>query len=166
MAFTCSVCGMTSYHPKDEEESYCGNCREWVLPKRTISDEDLDEVSKYARLTECMTVYHGHDVPTVEINLTDRAPEGIKKLMLEQESFVDCRIVWKRRGLYVDFYDHRLEVGGTFNTAHEAGALFAHACHMAYFGYRRRLYDMVFAFIYAREQLRRARERSLKWLLS
>ena len=26
VAFTCRLCGMTSYHPKDEEQGYCSAC--------------------------------------------------------------------------------------------------------------------------------------------
>jgi hypothetical protein len=28
-SITCPKCGMTSYHPKDIEEQYCGNCHQW-----------------------------------------------------------------------------------------------------------------------------------------
>ena len=30
MPFTCPKCGMTSHHPKDEEERYCGNCHAFM----------------------------------------------------------------------------------------------------------------------------------------
>lgn len=30
--FTCPRCGMTSAHPKDVEEGYCGNCHDWTRP--------------------------------------------------------------------------------------------------------------------------------------
>jgi hypothetical protein len=29
-SITCPVCGMTSYHPKDVEHAYCGNCHEYT----------------------------------------------------------------------------------------------------------------------------------------
>jgi hypothetical protein len=29
MAFTCPDCGLTSHHPKDEENQYCGNCHDF-----------------------------------------------------------------------------------------------------------------------------------------
>ncbi len=29
MAYTCPDCLRTSYHPRDEEERYCGNCHEF-----------------------------------------------------------------------------------------------------------------------------------------
>jgi len=32
-SITCPECGMTSYHPKDIEEGYCGNCHDWTTPK-------------------------------------------------------------------------------------------------------------------------------------
>jgi predicted ATP-dependent serine protease len=28
--FTCPRCGMTSAHPKDVEQGYCGNCHDWT----------------------------------------------------------------------------------------------------------------------------------------
>lgn len=28
--FTCPRCGLTSYHPKDAEQGYCGACRDWT----------------------------------------------------------------------------------------------------------------------------------------
>lgn len=30
MAFTCPRCGMTSHHPDDQREGYCGNCHDWT----------------------------------------------------------------------------------------------------------------------------------------
>lgn len=30
MSFTCPICGMTSNHPRDEAEGYCGNCHDWT----------------------------------------------------------------------------------------------------------------------------------------
>ena len=32
MSFTCPRCGMTSHHPKDEEQGYCGNCHDFTAP--------------------------------------------------------------------------------------------------------------------------------------
>jgi hypothetical protein len=29
-SFTCPACGMTSYHPDDVANSYCGNCHEFT----------------------------------------------------------------------------------------------------------------------------------------
>lgn len=28
--FTCPKCGLTSAHPTDVEQGYCGNCHEWT----------------------------------------------------------------------------------------------------------------------------------------
>jgi hypothetical protein len=28
--FTCPRCGMTSHHPTDIEQAYCGNCHDWT----------------------------------------------------------------------------------------------------------------------------------------
>lgn len=36
-SITCPICGMTSYHPEDIRNSYCGNCHWWT------SDPDLVE---------------------------------------------------------------------------------------------------------------------------
>jgi hypothetical protein len=27
---TCPLCGMTSYHPEDIRQGYCGNCHDWT----------------------------------------------------------------------------------------------------------------------------------------
>lgn len=37
MAFTCPACGMTSHHPTDAAEGYCGNCHDWTA--RPATDE-------------------------------------------------------------------------------------------------------------------------------
>lgn len=38
--FTCPVCSMTSYHPKDIEYGYCGNCHEFTgEPSRLPGDD-------------------------------------------------------------------------------------------------------------------------------
>lgn len=29
-SITCPRCGMTSWHPKDVEEGYCGHCHAWT----------------------------------------------------------------------------------------------------------------------------------------
>lgn len=39
-SITCPQCGMTSYHPKDVEHRYCGNCHQYhdmMQPPRVIS---------------------------------------------------------------------------------------------------------------------------------
>jgi plasmid maintenance system antidote protein VapI len=48
MSFTCPRCGMTSAHPEDERQGYCGNCHaftgedfdpDWVIsPGETLRD--------------------------------------------------------------------------------------------------------------------------------
>jgi hypothetical protein len=30
MSFTCPRCGLTSYHPRDIADGYCGNCHDWT----------------------------------------------------------------------------------------------------------------------------------------
>jgi hypothetical protein len=32
MSITCPKCSMTSYHPEDEAQGYCGNCHEFTSP--------------------------------------------------------------------------------------------------------------------------------------
>lgn len=32
-SITCPVCAMTSYHPVDIAEGYCGFCRDWTSPR-------------------------------------------------------------------------------------------------------------------------------------
>ena len=34
MSFTCPKCHKTSYHPKDEEHGYCGNCHDFTGPMK------------------------------------------------------------------------------------------------------------------------------------
>lgn len=35
MSITCPRCGITSQHPTDEREGYCGRCHDWtVVPVR------------------------------------------------------------------------------------------------------------------------------------
>jgi len=33
-SITCPVCEMTSYHPTDIAEGYCGHCHDFTSPKR------------------------------------------------------------------------------------------------------------------------------------
>lgn len=37
--FTCPQCGMTSHHPKDVEEGYCGNCHAFTGPQADLAPE-------------------------------------------------------------------------------------------------------------------------------
>lgn len=39
-SFTCPRCGMTSYHPKDVEEGYCGNCHAWTREGMPIAEPE------------------------------------------------------------------------------------------------------------------------------
>ena len=32
-SITCPVCGMTSYHPRDIKEGFCGKCDDWTTPR-------------------------------------------------------------------------------------------------------------------------------------
>lgn len=32
-SITCPRCGMTSHHPTDVAEGYCGNCHDWTSPR-------------------------------------------------------------------------------------------------------------------------------------
>jgi hypothetical protein len=34
VTFTCPRCGMTSHHPTDDLEGYCGNCHDWTRADR------------------------------------------------------------------------------------------------------------------------------------
>ena len=44
-SITCPRCGMTSYHPIDVREGYCGNCHDWTtwhaLPPGTSAKAHL-----------------------------------------------------------------------------------------------------------------------------
>jgi len=33
-SITCPRCGMTSYHPEDIRQGYCGNCHDWTSEPR------------------------------------------------------------------------------------------------------------------------------------
>jgi hypothetical protein len=35
LGFTCPRCGMTSYHPRDLQEGYCGNCHDFTGKQQT-----------------------------------------------------------------------------------------------------------------------------------
>lgn len=37
-SITCPVCGMTSYHPTDIAEGYCGNCHSWTSDGSDIAE--------------------------------------------------------------------------------------------------------------------------------
>jgi hypothetical protein len=44
MSFTCPRCGMTSHHPEDERQGYCGNCHDWTGSDgvRPVLESDLN----------------------------------------------------------------------------------------------------------------------------
>jgi ribosomal protein L37E len=42
MSFKCPTCGMVSYHPEDERQGYCGNCKDFTgTPSPRTRDEHL-----------------------------------------------------------------------------------------------------------------------------
>ena len=61
MSFTCPRCGVTSHHPKDEQESYCGNCHVF------INDIPLP----VEPCPECWAGKHGNCDSTAWNNTTD-----------------------------------------------------------------------------------------------
>lgn len=38
---TCPRCSMTSYHPRDIREGYCGHCHDWTSPPK--GDTPIDQ---------------------------------------------------------------------------------------------------------------------------
>lgn len=42
MSITCPQCGMTSHHPTDQADGYCGNCHDWTSPPPAQSIPCLD----------------------------------------------------------------------------------------------------------------------------
>ena len=40
MSFTCPRCGMTSHHPRDVQEGYCGACHDWTRGVITTAQRD------------------------------------------------------------------------------------------------------------------------------
>lgn len=38
---TCPVCGMTSYHPRDIDQGYCGNCHDWTSDPNERTDRNV-----------------------------------------------------------------------------------------------------------------------------
>ena len=51
VTFTCPRCGMTSGHPMDVQEGYCGNCHDWTgkgvveRPDENADHEDEPDAS-------------------------------------------------------------------------------------------------------------------------
>ena len=56
MPFTCPKCGMTSHHPKDEEERYCGNCHAFMGDIQVGDESERGEELKTDQLVY-KTVY-------------------------------------------------------------------------------------------------------------
>lgn len=49
-SITCPVCKMTSYHPKDIEHGYCGNCHDYTTPVRRGPGDPVTEKSPDGRV--------------------------------------------------------------------------------------------------------------------
>lgn len=43
-SITCPVCAMTSYHPEDIRQGYCGNCHWWTSDPRLGAHDVLVEI--------------------------------------------------------------------------------------------------------------------------
>jgi ribosomal protein S27AE len=41
-AITCPACGMTSHHPTDIAEGYCGRCHDWTTARRYQAAAECD----------------------------------------------------------------------------------------------------------------------------
>jgi hypothetical protein len=39
LTITCPRCGMTSNHPEDVAQGYCGNCHDWTSPRGYVSED-------------------------------------------------------------------------------------------------------------------------------
>jgi hypothetical protein len=49
-AFTCPRCRMTSHHPTDLEQGYCGNCHDWTRADRWAAFDVAELQQLYAAL--------------------------------------------------------------------------------------------------------------------
>lgn len=47
-SITCPKCGMTSYHPEDVKQGYCGNCHDWTGPTKG------GQMPKVATIEKCV----------------------------------------------------------------------------------------------------------------
>jgi hypothetical protein len=45
---TCPDCGMTSYHPADAAQGYCGNCHWWTSDPALAGTRGLDDERRHA----------------------------------------------------------------------------------------------------------------------
>lgn len=75
--FTCPRCSMTSSHPKDAEEGYCGNCHDW-----TAQGLKCPGCGRHAALQvfgqmamcgseDCRVIYWDPDKPILEQEMTE-----------------------------------------------------------------------------------------------
>lgn len=71
-SITCPKCEMTSYHPDDIKNRYCGNCHQFHDDMKTKEYDDLLPVSLYEALDG---VYHLLDRHNDEIATFDRSME-------------------------------------------------------------------------------------------
>lgn len=76
-SITCPTCGMTSYHPVDIEQGYCGNCHAWTGGK--MNDDKTDIVRRVRESVPLMVVgplvTAGCDCPEIPVNYW-RLPDG------------------------------------------------------------------------------------------
>lgn len=108
MSFTCPDCGRTSYHPKDEQLCYCGNCHEFKARNR--EDDDYGPPNgpwrdgKLWVLTEkCSTcIFRPH-------NLMQLAPGRLASMIeacLREDTVIPChKTLSGPRSICRGFYD-------------------------------------------------------------
>lgn len=53
-SITCPKCGKTSYHPKDVEEKYCGNCHEFQSAMAVLSPGECVELPEPNNLVDAI----------------------------------------------------------------------------------------------------------------
>src|SRR5690349_16044634 len=47
-SITCPECGVTSYHPGDIEQGYCGRCHAWTSRPIELGIEDVEALANLA----------------------------------------------------------------------------------------------------------------------
>jgi len=72
-SITCPLCGMTSYHPKDVEHRYCGNCYQFhdMLTGKVDTSDLLIEMARI-----------GPDLRAKGFNQREIMGEAIKNLLV------------------------------------------------------------------------------------
>lgn len=60
---TCPQCRLTSHHPTDIAEGYCGRCHDWTVPPAPTSPAELPHT---LGLTDLVAIYHRHVDPLVD----------------------------------------------------------------------------------------------------